>query len=63
MKHETYRKNSKYWDRYVSINNADPDQTAPKEQPDQDLQCLPFLLHLLDVLLHWKSKLFNFEDN
>ena len=25
--------------------------TAPKEQSDQGLDCLPFHLHLLDVLL------------
>ena len=24
------------------VNNVEPDQTAPKEQSDQDLHCLPF---------------------
>ena len=31
-----------------------------KEQSDQGLHCLPFHLHLLDVLLHCKTKLFHF---
>ena len=42
-----YRKNSKYWDMYVRANSVDSDQTALKEQSDQDLHCLPFFLHLL----------------
>ena len=33
---------------------ADPDQTAPS------LHCLPFPLHLLNSLLHYKMKLFLF---
>ena len=33
-------------------NSADPDQTALKEQSDQNLQCLSFCLYLLDQLLH-----------
>ena len=37
-----YRKNSKYWDMYVWANSLDSDQTALKEQSDQDLHCLPF---------------------
>ena len=28
------------------VNTVDPDQTAPKEQSDQDLQCLHFLEYL-----------------
>ena len=47
-----YRKNSKYWDIYVCANSVESDQTALKEQSDQDLHCLPFCLHLLDALLH-----------
>ena len=47
-----YRKNSKYWDMYVWANSVDSDQTALKEQSDQDLHCLPFFLHLLEALLH-----------
>ena len=58
-----YRKNSKYWDMYVLANNVDSDQTALKEQSDQDLHCLPFFLHLLEALLHRKIKLFYINDN
>ena len=49
------RKNFKYWDMYVWANSVDSDQTALKEQSDQDLQCLPFFLHLLEALLHCKN--------
>ena len=31
----------KYLDRFVCENRADPDQTAPKEQSEQGLHCLP----------------------
>ena len=41
----------------------DSDQTALKEQSDQDLHCLPFFLHLLEALLHCKIKLFYIKDN
>ena len=58
-----YRKNSKYWDMYVWANSLDSDQTALKEQSDQDLHCLPFCLHLLDALLHCNIKLFYIKDN
>ena len=58
-----YRKNSKYWDIYVGANNVDSDQTALKEQSDQDLHCLPFCLHLLAALLQCKIKLFYIKDN
>ena len=57
------RKNSKYWDMYVWANSVDSDQTALKEQSDQDLHCLPFFLHLLEALLHRKIKLFYIKDN
>ena len=60
---ERYRKNSKYWDMYVLANSIDSDQTALKEQSDQDLHCLPFFLHLLEALLHRKIKLFHIKDN
>ena len=43
-------------------DSADPDQTAPKEQSDQGLHCLPFHLHLLDALLQWETKLFIFKN-
>ena len=56
--HASYRKNSKYRDMYVSANSLDSDQTALKEQSDQDLHCLPFFLHLLEALVHCKIKLF-----
>ena len=58
-----YRKNSKYWDMYNWANSVDSDQTAVKEQSDQDLQCLPFCLHLLEAFLHRKIKLFYIKDN
>ena len=59
----TYRKNFKYWDMYVLANSVDSDQTALKEQSDQDLHCLPFYLHVLEALLHCKIKLFYIKDN
>ena len=37
----------KYLDRQACANSVDPDQTAPKEQFDQGLHCLPFSLHFL----------------
>ena len=58
-----YRKNSKYWDIYVRANSVASDQTALKEQSDQDLHCLPFILHLLEALLQCKIKLFYIKDN
>ena len=58
-----YRKNSKYWDMYVWANSLDSDQTALKEQSDQDLHCLPFFLHLLEALLHCKIKRYYIKDN
>ena len=60
---ENYRKNSKYWDIYVWANSVDSDQTALREQSDQDLHCLPFFLHLFEALLHRKIKLFYIKDN
>ena len=58
-----YRKNFKYWDMYVGANSVDSDQTALKEQSDQNLHRLPFCLHLLETLLHRKIKLFYIKDN
>ena len=48
---------------YVRANSVDSDQTALKEQSDQDLHCLPFFLHLSEALLHRKIKLFYIKDN
>ena len=48
---------------YVWENSVDSDQTALKEQSDQDLHCLPFYLHLLEALRHCKIKLFYIKDN
>ena len=48
---------------YVRANSVDSDQTAPQEQSDQDLHCLPFCLHLLEPLLQCKIKLFYIKDN
>ena len=59
----TNLKNIKYWDMYVSANSVDSDQTALKEQSDQDLHCLTFYLHFLEALLHCKIKLFYIKDN
>ena len=42
---------------------SEQDQTALKEQSDQDLHCLPFFLHLLKELLHCKIKLFYIKDS
>ena len=50
----SYLKNSKYWDIYVRANSVDS---------DQDPHCLPFCLHLLEALLHCKTKLFHIKDN
>ena len=58
-----YRKKSKYWDINVGTHSVDSDQTALKEQSDQDLHCLPFCLHLLEALLRCKIKLFYIKDN
>ena len=41
----------------------DSDQTALKEQTDQDLQCLLFCPHLLEALLHCKIILFYIKDS
>ena len=60
---KSYRKNSKYWDMYVWANSVDSDQTALKEQSDQNLLCLPFFLHLLEALFQCKIKLFYIKDN
>ena len=42
---------TKFSDRQVWANSVDPDQT----DPDQDLHCLSFRLHLLDQLLCSKT--------
>ena len=55
-----YHKDPKFLDRQVWANSADPDQTAPKEQSDLGLHCLPFCLNLLDKLLYGKIMLFKF---
>ena len=34
--------NTNVSDKMAYANSADPDQTAPKEQSDQGLHCLPF---------------------
>ena len=36
-------------DAQVRTNSADPDQTTPREQSNQGLQVLQFLLHLSDA--------------
>ncbi|MEW8547618.1 MAG: hypothetical protein AB2693_29270 [Candidatus Thiodiazotropha sp.] len=56
MSFPIYRKNALYWDRWAYANSAGIDQ-----QSDQCKHCLPFQLHLLMQLLHYKSKLFRFS--
>ena len=34
----------------------------PKEQSDQDLHCLPFYVHLVDILLPPQTNLLHFHD-
>ena len=48
---------------FLNIGKSRIEQIVPtqirlllKEQSDQDLHCLPFHLHLLDALLHSKTK-------
>ena len=53
-----YQQNSNYWGRQLRANGEDPDQAAPKEQPDQGLLCLPFHLHLLGTLHYSNSILY-----
>ena len=53
-----YRDDLKFSDRQVWTNNVDPDQTAPRKQYNQGLNCLPFRLHLLDALFYDKATLF-----
>ena len=48
---------------YVWANSVDSDQTALKEQSDQDLLCLPFFLLPLEALFQCKIKLFYIKDN
>ena len=48
---------------YVGANSVDSDQTALKEQSDQDLLCLPFCLQLLEALFQCEIKLFYIKDN
>ena len=40
-----YRNGPKFLDRQVWANSVDPDQTAPNQQSDWGLHCLPFHLH------------------
>ena len=56
---EVYRNVSKFSDRQVWANSADPDQTAP----DQGLHCLQFPLHLLDSLLCGRATLLKFSSD
>ena len=55
-----YHNDPKVSDRQAWANSADPDQTAPKEQSDQGLHCLPFRLQLLDASPNGKAALFKF---
>ena len=44
-----FYKDNIYWDGIPWANSVDPDQTAPKEQSDQGLHCLPFQ----PIILWW----------
>ena len=46
---------TKVSDKMAYANSADPDQTAPEEQSDQGLHCLPF--HYFKKQLHKKQNL------
>ena len=41
----------------VGADNVDSDQTAPKEQSDLGLQCLPFCINLL--ICYWPKNIKN----
>ena len=43
---EIYRIEGYCWDRSLLTNSVDPDQTAPKEQSDQGLHCLPYMQYI-----------------
>ena len=50
----------------LQTDRSGSDQTAPEgaqEHSDQGLHCLLFCLHLLNILFHSKTRLFNFYDN
>ena len=51
---------SKFSHRQVWANSVDPDQTAPQEQSDLGLHCLPLRLYLLGALLYDRATLFKF---
>ena len=55
-----YRNDPKFSDRYVWANSVGPDQTAPQEQSDQGLHCLPFRRHRLNSLLCGRATFFKF---
>ena len=52
----------KYSGRGTLANSVDPDQTAPKEQFDLGLHCLPFNLYFLDTLSRSQIGLFKLLD-
>ena len=41
----------KYWTGCAKANSVDPDQTAPQEQSDQGLHCLPFLKQFFECIM------------
>ena len=53
-----YLLSCKYWDREARVNSTAPDQTAHTEQYVQDLQCMPFDLHLWNTFFAIIIKLF-----
>ena len=48
---------TKFSDKQVWANSVDPDQIL-EEQSDQGLHCLPFPVHLLDLLLYGRATSF-----
>ena len=47
-----YCNDSEYKNRRQWANCVAPDQTAPKEQSDQGLHCLPFIMQYFNTIHH-----------
>ena len=55
-------KKYKYWDRFIWVYSADPDQTVLEGVVLSGLHHLPLFLHLLDLLPYCKTILFHTKD-
>ena len=49
-------------DQRAGTNSVEPDQTAPLEQFDLDLLCLPMLQHVIDTSPGLKLKLLELKN-